>query len=419
MVIDPLGLNVIHVLLVDDDEDAFVLTRDLLAEVHEPRYTLDWAASYEAGLESMSRNDHQVYLIDYQMGSRNGLELIQDARESGCTGAIVFLTGMESQYVDMMAMNHGASDFLVKGSLTPLVLDRSIRYARQHQEDLNSLRLSSQELKRLNKELHQSEHRLQELNASKDRFFSIIAHDLKSPFVSLLGYSELLSQEINAMSKEDIQTSAAMMHHAGTRLYKLLENLLTWSRLQTDRITFQPSHVDVSDVAEHTLSIYSDAARMKNVSLANRVPRGLHAVTDAQMLRTILENLVSNAIKFTGRDGSVEISAWLNGGKTHLEVRDTGVGIPHDILPELFRIDRHQTTPGTEQETGTGLGLILCKEFADRCGASLEVISKVGNGSAFKLVIPGLGETPSVAREDGAESHPSMHPSITPRVTPN
>jgi signal transduction histidine kinase len=378
----------LRVLLIDDDEDTYILTRDMLLDIVEPRYEVDWECSYSSGLSTMSRNEHQVYLVDYQLGSRNGLELIQDARESGCRGAIIFLTGMENQYLDLMAMTNGASDYLVKGRFNTALLDRSIRYARSHQEDLYSLQRSSQELLRLNAELRQSEINLKELNARKDRFFSIIAHSLRKPFVPLLGYSELLAKDIHEMKTEEIESNANLLHEVGTRLYRLLENLLKWSRLQTGKISCQPVNLDVGRIAAQTVADFADDAAKKDISIRNFISPSVYTFADPEMVETIMENLVSNAVKYTPRGGLVELHVQSNNASIQLEVRDTGVGIAKEVFAELFQIDRKLAGLGTEQEDGTGLGLILCKEYADRCGALLEATSSPGQGSTFRLIMP-------------------------------
>lgn len=380
--------NRIRLLLIDDDEDSYILTRDLLREFTEQKYTLDWVATYESGLEAMGRQRHAAYLVDYRLGARTGLELIREAYNLDCNAPMILLTGMESHTVDISAMHAGASDYLVKGEITARMLERSIRYAIGHHRDLEALRQSALELQRLNVQLRASENELQEINASKDKFFSIIAHDLRSPFVSLLGYTELLNDSIGEMSQAEIRESVTNLHSAGKTLFRLLENLLSWSRIQTGRLVLRPTIVDAFDLAHQVTSLFSGNAMQKEVVLRNTISPELYAFADPQLASTVLENLVSNAIKFTPRGCSVTISARELEDFIEIEVRDTGVGISEKDISKLFQIDGHHSTYGTEKEEGTGLGLVLCDELLVKSGGSISVSSELGKGSAFRFTLP-------------------------------
>ena len=380
--------NRIRLLLIDDDEDSYILTRDLLREFSEQKYTLEWVATYEDALESMLRRKHAAYLVDYRLGARTGLELIREARGRDCTAPMILLTGMESHAVDVSAMHAGASDYLVKGELTPRMLERSIRYAIGHHRDLEALRQSAVELQRLNAQLRVSENELQDINASKDKFFSIIAHDLRSPFVSLLGYTELLNESIAELSAAEIRECVTNLHTAGKTLFRLLENLLSWSRIQTGRLVLRPTIIDAFDLAHQVATLFSGNAMQKEVTLLNSISPEFFAFADPQLASTVLENLVSNAIKFTPRGGSVTISAKELEDFIEISVRDTGVGISEKDFSKLFRIDGHHSTYGTEKEEGTGLGLVLCDELLVKSGGNISVSSDLGKGSVFSFTLP-------------------------------
>jgi signal transduction histidine kinase len=378
----------LRLLLIDDDEDSYVLTRDMLRDFAEQKYTLDWVSNYDEGLAAMKQGMYAAYLVDYHLGSSNGLELIRRSRDHGCNAAMILITGLESHAIDVSAMLAGASDYLVKGEINPRLLERSIRYAIGHQRGLEAVRQSAGELQSLNAQLQRSEKELQELNASKDKFFSIIAHDLRSPFVSLLGFTELLSDSAGDMPPEDIRSCAANLHQAGKSLFRLLENLLSWSRIQTGRLVLRPAIIDAYDVAFQVQAIFAGNAAKKEITLRNMLPPESFAFADPQMASTVLENLVSNAIKFTPHGGTVTISATANEATLEIEVRDTGVGIREADLEQLFRIDKHITSYGTDHEEGTGLGLILCDELLTKSGGSIAVTSEMGVGSVFRITLP-------------------------------
>ncbi len=228
---------------------------------------------------------------------------------------------------------------------------------------------------------------LQELIASKDKFFSIVAHDLKSPFTALLGYSEVIANEYNEMSKNELRDFAQNMNDVAKKTFTLLENLLEWSRVQTGRMKYDPENLGVFQTVQQVLDLYIDNAKKKGVVLRNRVHPAHEINADANMIFTILRNLISNAIKFTKSDDEVTISSRDLGKLIEITVKDTGVGISKEDQEKLFRIDIHHSEIGTEQEKGTGLGLILCKELVEKNGGSIKIESQLGKGSSFIFTI--------------------------------
>ena len=245
------------------------------------------------------------------------------------------------------------------------------------------------ELIELNQKLAKSEVELKELNASKDKFFSIIAHDLKGPFQGLLGYSEMLARDIENLSKEDIKEFATDFHTSAQQLFKLLENLLQWSRVQRGVIEYNPVTAPIKELIVLSMDLLAANASHKKITLVPEVEEGLAVYADMNMVNTIIRNLVSNALKFTGAGGMITVSAVKKDDDMVLiSVADTGVGISPEDREKIFRIDSHHTTPGTNNEQGTGLGLILCKELTEKNGGEIWVESVVGKGTTFRFTIP-------------------------------
>ncbi len=246
------------------------------------------------------------------------------------------------------------------------------------------------EFAELNRVLEESEERLKQLNGSKDKFFSIISHDLRSPFTSITGYSEVILDDIDELSKEEIKEFAASIHKSAKNIQNLLENLLQWSRMQTGNIKFSPTSLKLSDVVEEIVDLYQVNAARKKIKLSNELEHDYPIQADKFMLNTILRNLVSNAIKFTKKYGTISISAKEDKSKNEIQVTvsDTGIGMSKDIQNKLFKIDEHVSTKGTEKEKGTGLGLILSKEFVEKHGGKIWVESEIGIGSKFIFTLP-------------------------------
>jgi PAS domain S-box-containing protein len=228
----------------------------------------------------------------------------------------------------------------------------------------------------------------QETSSANDKFISIIAHDLKNPLSSITGFSDLLMKDYSSYDQEEVLTFVKMIHGASRQAQNLLNNLLDWSRSQTGRIRFEPGDIDLSQVLESVFKLYKLNAHEKNLQLDIRVSKGSMAYGDQNMVSTIVRNLISNAIKFTRPGGRITVSSKSSRNETQFIVADTGIGIPEELTGKLFRIDEQVTRTGTANEEGTGLGLILCMEFARRNNGTLGVRSKPGKGSTFTLRLP-------------------------------
>jgi signal transduction histidine kinase len=229
---------------------------------------------------------------------------------------------------------------------------------------------------------------LKELNASKDKFFSIIAHDLKNPFTTIIGFSELLNEDLDTHNDEKIREYTKLIHTSAVQTFRLLENLLEWANSQRGNLPFDPAKINLSELLKEELGMLKDMAVEKNIEIKNKVSENITIFADRNMIKTILRNLISNAIKFTCRNGKVEVSSVLENNIAEISVADTGIGMDEDTFAKLFRIDANLSTRGTENEKGTGLGLFLCKEFVERHGGRIWAESKKGRGSVFRFVIP-------------------------------
>jgi PAS domain S-box-containing protein len=233
------------------------------------------------------------------------------------------------------------------------------------------------------------EQQLKEANAAKDKFFSIIAHDLKNPFNALLGFAQMLSDNLSELEQDELRDIVSRVNSNAQSAYSLIENLLQWSRAQTGRLEYNPEKIELKTLVEDSFKILAGQSENKQIKLINETqPFNIYA--DPNLTKTILRNLLSNAIKYTGTGGSVTISSKEDNNMIEVSVSDTGVGMPHEALEKLFRIDTKYSTPGTAKEAGTGLGLILCKEFVEKQGGKIWVNSETGKGSTFTFTLPTL-----------------------------
>ncbi|MBD3409877.1 MAG: PAS domain S-box protein [Ignavibacteriales bacterium] len=262
------------------------------------------------------------------------------------------------------------------GALVVSLTDVTDRIARQR------------ELADLNTRLRASERELKATVAERDKFMSIIAHDLKGPFSALLTFSDFLAKDLPNLSDEEIEEFAQNIHVQLKSLYSLIENLLQWSRLQTGRMEIKPRDLDAKTLIEDVVEVYQFEAERRELRLRVEAPRNLSIFADRETVSAALRNLVSNAMKFTEAGGKIVVSVADRGEWAEISVADTGKGISNEDQLKLFRLDVSHSTPGVQNEKGTGLGLILCKEFVEKNGGKIWMESEEGVGATVSFTLP-------------------------------
>ncbi len=230
---------------------------------------------------------------------------------------------------------------------------------------------------------------LEKSNVTKDKFISIIAHDLKNPFNAMLNFSEILHENFENFDTHEKKKLINHIHQAHHSTYKLLENLLEWSKIQSGNFEFKPEQIKLNLLTEETMKQLRLSAENKAINMINKVEKNIMVNADKNMVSTIIRNLISNAIKFTPKGGEINIYSKVNGDKfVEITVEDNGKGMNADTLGKLFQIDQTISIKGTEGETGTGLGLILCKEFIEKHDGTIRVESEIEKGSKFIFTLP-------------------------------
>ena len=237
-------------------------------------------------------------------------------------------------------------------------------------------------------ELNKTNLLLQQVNATKDKFFSIIAHDLKSPFNAIVGFSNLLVEQIENNNMEGIDEYANIILNSSNKAVNLLMNLTEWSRAQTGRIEFSPENLEIEPFVGETTLLFDEIASNKSIIIKKHLPENISVFADKAMISTVFRNLISNAIKFTMPGGEILVSAIENQSEIIFSVSDNGNGISKINIERLFQIDKSYSTTGTNNETVTGLGLILCKEFVEKHQGRIWVESEEGKGSIFYFSLP-------------------------------
>jgi signal transduction histidine kinase len=353
------------VLIVDDVPQNVQIAQTILGM---DGYHIETAESGAQALETARKKEIDLILLDIMMPEVDGFTVAEElqADEETADVPIIFLTARNDTDSITRGFKIGAVDYITK----PFRGEELRMRVKTHLK------------------LRHTQQRLRESNASKDKFFSIIAHDLRSPFTALVGMSQYLAKGIDQLDPETAKEFLEGMHKSSKNAFNLLENLLEWSRIQTGRLPMEPKMVDVSDVLEDNLSLLQVNIENKEIEVENNLNEHEEAWADENAVHTVLRNLLSNAIKFTPKEGSISIYSQRLKDKVVITVKDSGVGMDQETLDNLFRIDQRNTTRGTDREKGSGLGLILCKEFVERNHGSLSVESKRGAGSMFSFTLP-------------------------------
>jgi len=230
---------------------------------------------------------------------------------------------------------------------------------------------------------------LQTVNSEKDKFFSILAHDLRGPLSAFVEATKIITEEVQNMSVEEIKDITLSMTQSATGIYSLLENLLEWSRLQRGVMSYIPEKLNIKRRIDDCINVLSESARKKGVGIETSINEKMEINADKHMFDTIVRNLLSNALKFTESNGKVSISAFYNNDSfVEIKISDSGIGMTPELMNKLFRIDEKTSRPGTAGEPSTGLGLLLCKEFVEKHGGSIQVESEAGKGTTFTIILP-------------------------------
>ncbi len=260
-------------------------------------------------------------------------------------------------------------------------------------------KLLNDDLQQKNRIISEKNDALAMTNSEKDKFFSILAHDVRGPLSSFLSLTEFVNENLDEMSSEELQNIAVSMNVSARNLYEMLSNLLDWSRMQRGIIVYQPRLVNLKKLALNTLDLVVDAARNKSVELTTDISEDIAVFADANMLSSVLRNLLSNAIKFTTSGGNVQLTARRSGtDKIEISVEDNGIGIPENLIKNLFLLNGGTSRTGTDGEPSSGLGLLICCDFIERHGSHINVESKVGKGTCFRFILDSTDKDSAISK---------------------
>ncbi|MEI7812395.1 MAG: hybrid sensor histidine kinase/response regulator [Ignavibacteria bacterium] len=386
------------ILIIDDSPGKITMLKTILSGMSLDIVSVN---SGTDGLRKLLRQDFACIILDVKMPVMDGLEtaeLIRQRPKSSGT-PILFISDINITKMDILkGYATGAIDYIIPPYIPEIIrskvgtfvelFEKKI-YLKKQSEELDSanhkLSESAVQLMQLNAEINRANEELKSLNAGKDKFFSILAHDLKGPFQGFLGLTEMMAEDITSIPQDELSEMAHEMHITAKNLFALLNNLLEWARMQQGAISFEPVETDLSETVSRNIDLISPRGKQKGIEIIHEADHNQTVHADKAMLNAVLRNLLSNAVKFTKQGGKVSVSykEAIN-NMVEISVADSGIGMPEALSGKLFNVAEKVGRRGTDGESSTGLGLLLCKEFVEKHGGSIRVKSEEEDLSAGK-----------------------------------
>ncbi len=390
----------IRVLLIDDDPDDYLITKSLFAEMPGQPFHVDWVDGYEAGLDAICRGWHDVYLLDYRLGIKDGIALLYEARKKNPNAAaIIILTGQGEYEIDRKAIAAGASDYLEKSRLDSILLERSIRHAllqKHYQTDLEAtvaertreLEAVNASLKIVVKAREKGVADLKEADRRKDEFLAILAHELRNPLAPIRNALTIIKLKHDA--PEVVDRAVGMIDRQVVHMIRLIDELMDISRITRNKFHLVREPVRLSEVLAAAIEHSQPQIDKSELRLVDRTTAGeIVLCADRLRLAQVFSNLLNNAAKYTEPGGTVEIASAVRDRVLSVSIRDSGVGIPAEQMPHLFELFTQIDRTLNRSQNGLGIGLALALRLVTMHGGTLEAASEgLGHGATFTVRLP-------------------------------
>jgi len=398
----------VKILLVDDNDNN-LLSMEVALE--QEGYCFSTAASGREALRILlHEDDFSLILLDVKMPIMDGYETAEliYQRDKFKHIPIIFITAHDYEEAAMFkGYQAGAVDFIRKPFNPEILRSKVAVFAQLYQANQllrkqeERLQAVNADLVQLNRELEQRvlqrtlelenlNHELQALNLSKDKFLSVMSHDLRNPLTALLASSGKLSEDPESLSVNQVKQLSQIIHRTSNKLLNQLNEVIEWAKKQSQKTSFNPKKMRLADGIEESLELLKANAQQKNIKLQNNIPSNIEVMADSLMLRSIVQNLVTNAIKYTPQGGSVSITAQTEQQMTCVFVEDSGIGMTNEVKEQLFSNTDQKSRSGTNNEQGSGLGLQLVNDFVTQHGGKINVESTVGMGTTIRFTIPAI-----------------------------
>jgi two-component system, sensor histidine kinase and response regulator len=365
------------VLIVDDNSNNVKIIAITLRSLN---YKLVIATSGKSAIEMVDKTRPDIVLLDVMMPGMDGYEACQiiKSKKENENLPIIFLTALNDKSNIIKGFDAGGVDYITK----PFNKEELISRVKTHLE-----------LKFTQDELQKTSNYLSDLNSLKDKMFSVIGHDLRSPLGSVKMTLEFLSETVSDTTGEELKSTVDLLLKTTDEVFSLLENLLGWARSQSGNLSVDKEPIDLYDLVNNIYLLNKGNINIKNIDFTIDMDPGTTIFADLNTITIVFRNLLSNAIKFTPNHGKITIASREMNGNVQIEFRDSGVGIPESNISKLFDPTQHLTTYGTNRESGSGLGLNLCHDFTKRNDGEISVVSELGKGTSFFLLLPSVAHS--------------------------
>lgn len=382
----------LRILLIDDDQEDHILTRDLLDEALGSGFHLDWASTFDSGIEAIRQCHHDLYLLDYRLGKNTGLDVLRDPAVQNCDGPIILLTGQSEREIDLEAMQAGAADFLTKDGLTAETLERTIRHSMERFRHRRELQQLNEELEsrveERTRELERAMEKLREADRRKDEFLAILAHELRNPLAPISNSLELIrNTEIDA---ETLAEARQTMERQLAQLTRLVDDLLEVNRISQGKIELRKGVADAAKIVLHAVEASRPLMEKKKQHLRLDLPtEPVELEVDDARLAQVISNLLNNASKYTDPSGQITLTLAREGEFAVVRVCDTGVGLSEESLSKIFEMFAQVDSTLERSQGGLGIGLTLARTLVELHDGTLTASSAgPGCGSEFTIRIP-------------------------------
>ncbi|MBN1650819.1 MAG: hybrid sensor histidine kinase/response regulator [Bacteroidales bacterium] len=370
----------ISILIVEDEREVLQSLSNIIGRRYSKVFT---AKNAQNALAIFRDKKIDLVITDIRMPGMDGLTMLHKMKLIKPNIHRIVMSAYSDAEYFLRAIDLGVDGYIIK----PFLKDKIIEAIEKSAQNIVNEQLALQSKMLLAK----SEKEMRELNETKDKFFSIIGHDVKTPVSTIASYSSLLLDEYEDMDKEEIAQILQIIQKSSLRAIELLKNLLEWAKVQTGSIAFNPEKVNICDTISEEIDFASNLWEKKKIIIKYKPKKDNYIYADRNMVRTIFRNLFSNAIKFTPENGTIRlISERMNADKEYIKIsiEDSGIGISPQIVPNLFSVKENYSSVGTDGETGSGMGLLFCKEFVDIQGGNIQAESNLGKGSTFSFSLP-------------------------------
>lgn len=394
----------VKILMIDDDYEDFIITKDFITDIPKRKYKIDWVSNYEDGIKTIAKNIHDIIFVDFRLGTQSGLDLIREATSKGSEIPIILLTGQNDIEIDEMAMKAGASDYLVKGNISPLQLESAIRYSIEHAKNLKEIKALNvdlekrvrnrtmvlqealAELEKTKEEIRHALEKEKQLNELKSRFVTMASHEFRTPLSTILSSVQLIAKYDSDSTADKRSKHINRIKSAVNNLTEILNDFLSLGRLEEGAMFANPSEFNLIDMIEELIQEMKLVTKENQPLIHTHVGDENLVTLDRKFLKNILINLISNAIKFSPEGKKIEVSSLIN--KTNIEVRvkDFGIGIPDEDREHLF--DRFFRASNVTNIQGTGLGLNIVSKYVEFMNGSIGCKSKLNEGTIFTIEFP-------------------------------